>query len=171
LTHDEYFKSDVLKIKSKFKAKKKTEEAEGAEKIQSPDLVEESKEIVDDTEEFNLLEFGEEIKQESPTKIKSKPVKSGINLLENDTTPEEDPLGSLIDDIPPQHNNDLIPMDDDNNGFEDLGSAFSIPNSQTSSLPSKPQVPKLSLKQTSDMDPNAFQQKWMSLHPYPAIQK
>lgn len=170
LSHDEYFKADVLKIKSKFKAKKKAEDAEGEERKQLPDLVEESKDV-DDAEEFNLLEFGEEAKQESPTKAKSKPTKSGINLLENDTTPEEDPLGSLIDNSPTKHNNDLIPMDDDNNGFEDLGGAFSYSGAQTPPQAPKPAAPKLSLKQTSDMDPNAFQQKWMSLPPFPAIQK
>ena len=58
----------------------------------------------------------------------------------------------------------------DSNGFDDLGDMFGFSN-QVVPPPPVPTGPVLSLKQTSDMDPNSFQQKWMSLGAYPLIQK
>ena len=170
-THDEYFKEDVLKIKSKFKVKKKADDNEPTK--DQPDLIEEKKAVIDDTDDFNLLDFGNDTpKEEKPSPPKSKPAKKAINLLENDTMPDEDPLGSLIDDNPVQTTNtDLLPPADDvSHGFEDLSNAFGFTSTPTPVAPPEPPKPQLSLKQTSDMDPNAFQQKWMMLPNYPPVQ-
>jgi AP-4 complex subunit beta-1 len=173
-THDEYFKEDVLKIKSKYKVKKKVVESESGP-TEQPDLIEEKKDAEDaEDDDIDLLDFGDApSKSESKKQSKAKTDKSPINLLENDTTPDEDPLGSLIGDDPSPHNNDdLIPVDNNaSNGLDDLDDVFGLSSSAPAPVPQQPVGPQLNLKSTSDMDPNLFQQKWMGLSAFPAILK
>ena len=180
-THDEYFKEDVLKIKSKYKKKKPSEQEPEAAKDEQ-DAKEPAADVVDDTD---LLDFGET--PAAPVEAKKPKVKHDkepINLLENDTSPDEDPLDDLIGSgpAPVETSNNLLDTDDTpatnatghqnalDSALDDVFGTSSTPTPAPAPVP-QPTGPVLNLKTTSDMDPNIFQQKWMSLGAFPVIQK
>ena len=101
----------MLKIKSKYKKKKPTEQEPEATKVDE----ETAKEAADVADDIDLLDFGETPSPPAePKKSKAKSEKEPINLLENDTTPDEDPLGDLIGGgpAPAETSNNLLDTDD-----------------------------------------------------------
>lgn len=175
-THDLYFREDVLKIKTKAikvrpRSPPKKNYKEDAHEDPTEDLLhEESKKEEED--DANLIDFGEEPVVENRNKPSMIHTPSN-NLLddESEEQQDDDPLGDLIDSRPSNKDQDnLLDLNGDGDGFTDLSDAFSgvsVPKPQ----PQQPAAPQISLKPTPDLDPNSFQQKWVTLSPYPVIQR
>jgi len=177
-THDQYFREEVLKIKTKgVKIKprsqpKKDARDEGHEDPTEDLLHEEEKK--EEEADANLIDFDEEPMPEyrgKPTMIHT----PSNNLLDDEDAKvsDEDPLGDLMGDEPSKKDqDDLLELNPGGgDGFIDLTDAFSGPSTSTPQSPTKPTAPQVNLRQSPDLDPNTFQQKWMTLTPYPVIQK
>jgi AP-4 complex subunit beta-1 len=180
-THDEYFRVDVLKIKTKRnEGKHKTrtkEKVDKEEDEQVEDLFDVDKEEDKEEDGDNLIDFGEE--QSPAQKESSAPTyMASDNLLGNDEPlgANNDTLGGLYEESygSSKEADDLLGLSDDkprkkvDNDMDDLSDVFG-----GSAMPSKPepQKPALSLRTVADLDPASFQQKWMSVESFPVINR
>jgi hypothetical protein len=180
-THDEYLREEVLKIKSKQvkkPQKKKTATADEDQDEPQEDLIEQAQ---DDEDAEQLIDFGEEPSPQPVKKQESEHYMPSDNLLDGDDDPfaEESMPKETFSESKQNDDGDLLDMGpstatsqptkkDTSGDMIDLSEAFGS-SSPAPQMPTQPTQPKLELKSEADLDPNAFQQKWMSLQAYPNI--
>mmetsp|Transcript_472 Transcript_472/g.456 ORF Transcript_472/g.456 Transcript_472/m.456 type:complete len:115 (+) Transcript_472:1599-1943(+) len=93
---------------------------------------------------------------------------------------DDDPFGDILEDKKEevyQEPDDILGMgtgekkETKESSIDDLSSAFSADSGPTPAAEAEPQKPQLTLKTTADLDPNNFQQKWMTLSAFPLISR
>lgn len=167
-THEEYFREEVLKIKKKaLKVKARGGESKETTKTEKEqeDLLQEENKAEDEPDDSNLIDFEEEKKVEKSTKQ----TKQDDDLFDLDNKDNDDLLGGYGETkaVPTKAKETSKPE-----SILDLEDAFSGPSPlEPPSPPQVPQTPTLSLNKVADLDPNTFQQKWMTLTTFPTIQR
>ena len=168
-THDEYFREEVLKIKKKalkVKARGGDNKEPTKNDKEQEDLLQEENKIIDEPDDSNLIDFEEEKPETKSTKV----TENEDDIFNLDSKNNEDLLGGFSESKP-EPTKTKEPSKPES--ILDLEDAFSGPGLITppSTPPQIASTPSLNLKQVADLDPNAFQQKWMTLTTFPTIQR
>lgn len=175
-THDQYMRDEVLKIRTKqkkIKPRGKKDTKKDEDQPEDEPLEEETKNV-EEEDASNLIDFGDDENGLQDDKPKSSMIHTKSNNLLDDEDElqqedDDDLLGDLMGtkDAGKKQNN-LIDTEANGSGLDYLSDAFGpSPTIQ----PKSPSLPQLNIRQVADLDPNNFQQKWMSVNAFPLIQR